>query len=260
MTLKELTDKVLIGIPTLFHNPNYKGKDGLWKNWIECENTWVPLLRKKGFNVIYLVSNEFLNKDYKYNDPFLSINCTDDELGFFKKTSLGPFKYVMEQTNYEYFFRIDNDCFVHPERFVDMLADVLSRFDVDYLGAHYPRHPEIDPCVSHQQEIYNFNSNSYYGFASGAAFMVSRKSMKKVLEQYIWSDLPDDLRVSDILKANQIPLLNDTRICYDSPYYRLQSIPGKEHPFIGQSFSHLAIQHYCNGKMKEIQSILNLGL
>ena len=45
-----LNKKVLITITGTWAKTHYK-------NWIECETTWVPKLREKGFEVLYLMSN-----------------------------------------------------------------------------------------------------------------------------------------------------------------------------------------------------------
>lgn len=256
MRIEELTRKLIIGVPTLFSNPEHKGREELWKNWIECENTWVPLLRERGFKIIYLVSNEYLDKEYEYKDPFLFIRCKDDVTGLLQKVNLGPFKYILNETHYKYYFKIDPDCFVHPERFINMLLDNFSKFDVDYLGTHFLRPDEyIDPTVSNQVEIYDYN------FASGSAILFSRYAMEIILKEFKIEDIGEheDVLAARLLLKNNIPMVHDTRIMYDSPFRVLMPLSGgRPHPFIGESNSHLALQHYCNGNMEKIKNMLGL--
>lgn len=277
MTLQELTNKVLIGIPITFVKSHYK-------NWIECENTWVPLLRKKGFTVVYLGANEHLQEDYKFQDLFLfskgsDVTLPEDNPGggynFFYKALLYPIKYILEKTSYEYFCRIDSDCFVHPERFTNMLLDNFSRFKIDYMGSHMPFLPKWNFNVSQQEEIFNlklpeefFESGKYkfkVGYASGSAFVISRSMMQLILKDF-YSETPtdtpefhDDVYLGYLAHRYNCKLLHDTRILPTSPFKQfIVSAHPQAFPFIANPDSHLAVQHYVNGYMEKIQYMLNL--
>jgi len=272
MTLSELTNKVIIGIPITFAKSHYK-------NWIECENTWVSLLRAKGFDVIYLGANEELQRDYKFQEPFLfskgidiSTDLSNPGAGanFFLKNFVYPSKYILKESSYEYFCRIDSDCFVHPERFINMLIDVLTRFKVNYMGSHMPFLPKWNFNISQQEEVFNlklpFKHTKYkVGYASGSAFIVSRLMMETVLEDF-YSDTPavtpefhDDVYIGYVADRYSIPLLHDTRILPCSPFRQIITPAStQQYPFIANPDSHLAIQHYVSGYMKKIQFMLNL--
>ena len=111
--------KVLITITGTWSDPGYK-------NWIECEATWVPKLREKGFDVLYLMSNPHLKNYYEKIGDFFFSSCRDGKDEIYYKNHYHISKYILEETDYEYRLHVDSDTFVHPDRMVSLLEQFTS--------------------------------------------------------------------------------------------------------------------------------------
>jgi hypothetical protein len=113
------------------------------ENHIECEQTWIPKLREMGFDVFvalgnvdvenygHLTLNDFKNYYEFINEHTIQFRTFDSKVGLFDKSIKLPIQWILENTNYEYYFRIDSDSFVHPERFVTLeIFQMLIIWDV----------------------------------------------------------------------------------------------------------------------------------
>jgi hypothetical protein len=239
------------------------------KNYKECQRTWIPELRKLGFRVIVAVGNPKYNpggisktpqdfKDYyKFlDDNTIQFNTFDGPGGVYDKSIYLPIKWVLEKTDYKYYFRIDSDSFVHPHRFKKLLEENLSSFpDVDYMGCCHP--------------WLNWNTHERYRtficreahFAAGAGYMVSHRAMKVAYEKMRVMQPPefgaDDWVLGRAMWENGIPLLHDSAIFFESKYKTLiKDYKGIGVPDITDENSHLAIQHYMNGHMEEAMELV----
>jgi len=240
------------------------------KNHKECERTWIPKLREMGFKVITVVGNPQLDEvgqmtpqDFEnyYNfidENTIRFNTFDSKDGLFDKSIKLPARWVLEETDYKYYFRIDSDSFVAPNRFKKMLVENFEMFpDVDYMGCCHPwqawnpnNHIRLSICRPHH-------------FAAGCAYMVSRRAMKvamekmRVLQPYEFQ--ADDWVLGRAMWENGIPLLHDSRIYFESKYKRIiADYKGVGIPDISNPKTHLAIQHYMNGHMDETMDKLKL--
>ena len=257
----DVTKKVVIMVTGSHNNPD---------NHKECEATWIPKLRELGFQVIVALGNmeveeygqltlndlenyyEFINKNT------IQFRTFDSKVGLFDKSIKLPAQWIFDETEYEYYFRIDSDSFVHPERFKQMLEDNFKDYpDVDYMGCCHPW-LAWNPHKSQRKIICRVGH-----IASGAGYMVSRKAMKialdkmRVLQPFEFE--ADDWVLGRAMWENRIPMLHDSRIYFESKHKKLvRDWNGYGVPDISDSDSHLAIQHYMNGHMKETMKKLKL--
>lgn len=239
--------KILIGVPGTYNYPNSK-------NWIECESTWIPLLRDKGYDVLILLSDESQIENYKIRGNFFITKNSDLKDGLYYKNYFHISDYVLISDRYDYYFKIDSDSFVHPERFDRMLQSLIEMDETpDYLGCCCPARgwDTRTPCFEKIDEG--------HGFASGAAMMLSRKALE-ILKRDFNPDIHLDLHFDDLLVGNilrpHLPLYHDSRILMYSKYNMAEIVDLHDTgpAFITEEDSHLAIQHYCDGHMNEIIS------
>lgn len=256
-----ITDKVVIMVTGTDVEPYDK-------NYKECEQTWIPELRKLGFKVIVAVGNPNLNnrlfktpEDFEnyytfLDDNKIQFNTFDDRRGIFDKSLNLPIKWVLEQTNYEYYFRIDSDSFVNPHRFKKMLEENISMYPfVDYMGCV---HPWKGWNTHHRLRVLICEPGH---FAAGAGYMISRRGMKvasekmRVLQPSEFE--ADDWVLGRTMWENGIPLLHDSSIYFESKHkVIIADLDGIGVPDITQPNSHLCIQHYMNGHMDDAMESL----
>ena len=236
-------------------------------NQKECEKTWIPLLRNMGFRVIVALGDtecddeiltfDDFNNYYKFIDKdTIQFRTFDSKMGLFDKSIKLPAKWILNETDYEYYFRIDSDSFVHPERFKKMLEDNFRDYpNVNYMGCCHP-HLGWSPNKLIRQLVCKVGC-----MASGTGYMVSRRAMKlaldkmRVLQPFEFQT--DDWVLGRAMWENQIPMLHDSRIYFESKHKTI--IDSKNGlPDISDSDSHLAIQHYMNGHMKKTIKKLKL--
>jgi hypothetical protein len=227
------------------------------KNWKECERTWIPELRKMGYDVKVAIGNPKLKDYYSIKDNIIYFRADDSKFGLYDKSIKMPIIWILAETNYQYYIRIDSDSFVEPKRFDEMIRQNLTEVrGLDYMGCCHPNHG-WNP--HHRYRLFLCKNEH---IASGCAYMVSRKAMVTALGHMRITN-PDDLKIDDwvlgrAMWENKIPLLHDNRIIFESKYKQLTDDPfGVGMPDISEPNSHLAIQHYMNGHMEE--AMVRLG-
>jgi hypothetical protein len=137
-----------------------------------------------------------------------------------------------------------------------MLINNITNYNPDYMGIGLPL-----PGLDISRRIIQYMSESldweHHYFASGVAYMVSRKVMPLILPDLItiedWELECDDFVLGRAMKSNRILLLNDTSICFETNKNSLTvNTIGVPIPYIGDKNSFLSIQHYSNGLMHKI--------
>jgi hypothetical protein len=109
------------------------------QNWKECETTWIPELRKLGYNVMIAIGNPDLDTDYSINGNIITFKADDTKTGLFDKSIRLPIKWILHNTDYEYYFRIDSDSFVAPIRFDRMMIENFYEIpNLHYMGCSHP--------------------------------------------------------------------------------------------------------------------------
>jgi hypothetical protein len=226
-------------------------------NWKECEKTWIPELRKLGYNIRIAIGNPKLKDYYAIKDNIIYFRADDSKLGLYDKSIRIPIIWILAETPYQYYIRIDSDSFVEPKRFDEMLRQNLTEVpNLNYMGCCHP----YNGWNPHHR--YRLFSCMEQHIASGCAYMVSRKAMITALEHMRITN-EDDLKIDDwvlgrAMWENRIELLHDSRILFESKYKQLTDDPfDVGMPDIGDPNSHLAIQHYMNGHMEE--AMVSLG-
>jgi len=240
--------RILISVVGTNKSPHHE-------SWIECSKTWVPYLRKLGYKVVILLSDNNMYYEYTLRGDLFLSKCSDDKEGLFYKKVLNPIKWILENNDFDYYFTIDSDCFVHPTRFEQMLyRNFYDYKTIDYMGT-------IIPYDSRNPNVWSRILHYTYSHASGCAYMLSRKSMELIYDTYeekkeeiLNNNCYEDCVVGNILHSNGVPLLSDSKIYMESPFNIILGNPENVPvPYIGnESGNHLAIQHYLSGQMEEL--------
>lgn len=228
------------------------------QNWIECASTWVPKLKEKGFDVLFLMSNPHLDKEYEVVGDFFFARCSDKLEKIYLKNHYYISKYILNETDYDYRFHTDSDTFIHPERFIPFLEEYTETTPKPYVGCAIP-YPGFDTNVLNKLEITDQN---FYA-SGGSGFILSKEAHKPLIEDFKEENYDHlgycDKIVGELLYKNGINLWHDSRMLFESPYLRTIYNPSNIYsPFIGDKDSFLVAQHYCNGHMKEIIDKLEL--
>ena len=227
------------------------------QNWKECEATWIPELRKLGYNVMVAIGNPDLETDYSISDNIIYFKADDTKRGLFDKSIRLPIKWILQQTDYEYYFRIDSDSFVAPIRFDRMMIENFYEIpDIKYMGCSHPAN-FINPHLHKRFFVCKEGT-----IASGCGYMVSKEAMiiadstMRIDEQVDYEI--DDWVLGRAMWENGVPLLHDSRILFESKYNKLAADPDNIGlPDIDNPQSHLALKHYMNGHMED--AMISLG-
>ena len=227
------------------------------QNWKECNTTWIPELRKLGYTVKIAIGNPKMNKYVKEMGDTVYFAAEDTKMGLFDKSIRLPCRWILEETDYQYYFRIDSDSFVHPHRFDTMLHENLNGNDVHYMGCAHPA-AMTNPFSMFRQMVCKEGT-----IASGCGYIVDRKAMQIALDTMRIVEDPLDYQIDDWVLGRSmweagIELLHDSKILFESKYNPLAADPYNIGlPDIADPNSHLAIQHYLNGHMEE--AMISLG-
>ena len=227
------------------------------QNWKECENTWIPELRNLGYNVMVAIGNPDLDTDYCVSNNIIYFKADDTTRGLFDKSIRLPIKWILQQTDYEYYFRIDSDSFVAPIRFDRMMIENFSEIpNIHYMGCSHPAN-FINPHLHKRFFVCKEGT-----IASGCGYMVSKEAMiladtKMRIDAQVDYEI-DDWVLGRAMWENGVQLLHDSRILFESKYNKLAADPDNIGlPDIDNPQSHLALQHYMNGHMEE--AMISLG-
>jgi hypothetical protein len=227
------------------------------ENWKECYRTWIPELKKLGYHILVSIGKPDLETEWKLDGDFIYFRADDTKMGLYDKSIRLPIKWILEETDYEYYFRIDSDSFVAPIRFDRMVQENLSNENVDYMGCAHPAFG-ANPFSAYKQMVYKEGT-----IASGCGYMINRKSMKIALDTMRIVEDPLDYQIDDWVLGRAmweagIQLLHDSRILFESKHKPLAADPYNIGlPDIADPQSHLALQHYMNGHMDE--AMITLG-
>lgn len=226
-------------------------------NWKECKMTWIPELKKLGYNVMVAIGNPNLETEWEIDGDVIWFKAEDTKRGLYDKSIRLPIKWILEETDYEYYFRIDSDSFVEPKRFDEMMIQNLTEIpNIEYMGCCHPTD--------------HWNPHTFFRFvickpryiASGCGYFINKRAMEIANKQMrIDEDIDyeiDDWVLGRAMWENHIHLVHDSRILFESKYNQLTADEvGIPLPDIADPECHLAIQHYMNGHMEE--AMISLG-
>lgn len=228
------------------------------KNWKECEATWIPELRKLGYKVMVALGDPTLEEYYHIDGNIIYFKADATKKGLYDKSIKLPIQWILNETNYEYYFRIDSDSFVAPKRFDRMIFENFIDFGsyIHYMGCSHPAN-FINP--HHYRKFMICKEGT---IASGCGYMVSRQAMmladgKMRIDEEVDYQI-DDWVLGRAMWENGVQLIHDSRILFESQYNKLAYDPDNIGlPDIADPESHLALQHYMNGHMEE--AMISLG-
>ena len=112
-------------------------------NWKECIDTWGKELLAKGYNLKVVIGDELLPSEYQVEGNYLKVRCSDAKVGLVEKALISN-KWFLENTNCEYHVRVDSDTYVDPNRFDEWCKEIITQYEVDYLGCVLPYSFPID--------------------------------------------------------------------------------------------------------------------
>lgn len=280
-------DKIAIGIRGCIFSP--------WdKQWKECMDTWGASMKSQGYNIKILMGHPELKEDYIELDDFLFSKSTETKYGVFYKHIYYPCKWFLNETNYNHFYIVGDDTFVHPKKFIELYEGMTNYTKFNdgggphYWGAATPRLAEWESNLREFRE--NFMDERLY-LSGGSGMVLSRVAAKTIVDTFEsgeWVDwtknaipfptpgfsLPplksskewlywDDLLVGSILYRKGIWLTQDNAFNFESPFNPKVGpfYKGMENhmPYIGdKSGNHLVAQHCVGDHMHEIMDSLNL--
>ena len=223
-------------------------------NWKECASTWIPLVRKLGYDVKIAIGDPSITDLFSDEGDIIRFKASDSKSGLVDKSVTLPIRWILDNTDYDYYFRIDSDSFVHPIRFDSLMKRNLIEFSPDYMGTCLP-YPGLDPNCPLTDYI--GQKDKFKHFGSGTAYLLSRKVMPDILKsiriENDWELECDDYVLGRAMHENGVPFLHDSSIHMESKWnVIIMNQHGTKIPEISEKDSHLAIQHYQNGHMVEI--------
>ena len=183
------------------------------QNWKECESTWIPEIKKLGYNVMVAIGNPDLETEWKIDGDMIWFKAEDTKRGLYDKSIRLPIDWILSETDYEYYFRIDSDSFVHPSRFDWMITENLENNIPHYMGCAHPA------ASTNPYENFKYVVCKERTIASGCGYMVSRAAMKVAKEKMrIDEDIDyeiDDWVLGRAMWENGITLLHDSKILFE---------------------------------------------
>ena len=243
---------ILITIPTCFIEPHNV-------NWIETKETWVKQIKEKGYDVIFTKFDKNLDKKYELKDNFFTTSFSSDEWDdLFYKRIYYISEWISQQDNYKYIFFIDSDTFINVEKFDNEIPKIIEKYPcLNYMGCANP----YEGWYPHEKMFkYIYKEKT---FASGFGFMLSKEACKVLYKNFKDEDYThitkgrDDVIVGDLMYKNGIPLLHNNSFSKESKWRKKLVDPfNVGTPHIGDKNSHVYVQHYINGHMKEVQKEL----
>jgi glycosyltransferase involved in cell wall biosynthesis len=190
--------KIALGIITC--KKNIHKINGIQKTWGQDLHT---------FNIPYffIIGNPDL-KECKLEGDTLYVPCPDDYENLPQKVFYF-YQYIVEKTNFEYIYKIDDDCYLNVE---NLYSTYFWNFD--YFGkivateeSHLNRTWHFGKCTTQKlnKEIY---SRPYLGpwCGGGFGYFLSRKALEKLMtmSDFIKTDLYEDKAVGDALRKLEI--------------------------------------------------------
>jgi len=225
----------------------------------EAYETWIPVLREKGIEVIKSVSNLEIEGEYKLEGEDLLCNCTDDLDRNFILKRFYFIKWALENRDFDYLFITSFDTFVHPDRFPMLLDSYLEKPEIEASGAVWPRMgwwPWGRNLIQIDQSKYDANLS----LSGGSGFVLSRRACEVLRDNYPtfnadgFKDYEDDAIFSKVLKDNGVYLWHDEAIITGSPQQMYWTDPHNvgvpRIDLIGGEF--LAAQSPLDGNMREV--------
>lgn len=139
---------------------------------------------------------------------------SEDRYELLPKKMLLAYEYIMTSGEFEfdYVYKLDNDCYVNPKKFQEMI-EIVEREKYNYVGGvaggGVDKKWHIGKCYDkklNQTEYQRDFCGNWCG--GGFGYLISRKAieilMKEESKEYILSDIYEDKAIGDMLRKNGI--------------------------------------------------------
>tara|TARA_R110001632_G_scaffold102032_1_gene210028 strand:- start:916 stop:2433 length:1518 start_codon:yes stop_codon:yes gene_type:complete len=246
------------------------------EKWEEQMRTWVPQAKKLGIPVYSLKAEENLisKKKYVQKDDFIIFKGKTkfttkyrdqiDKWDITLSKAMDALLQFAKDQELDYILSVDNDCFVEPSRFLNLIKSYLLNPDIDYAG-HCMPYLGWYPLDYPKQHV-PLTEKPLHFASGGAGILLSKKAIniasiyyeKELLSFPQESKWCNDYILASTLRKHNIPLYQDGRFWI--------SFPGKEEyvgnpnnnplPYIGDINSQLVCQHEADGHMDKIANEL----
>jgi hypothetical protein len=195
----------------------------------------------KSFNYEYFLLISGINKTGIKNN-ILYVNIDDIYENLSNKIYEG-IKYIYQNTDYEYIYKVDDDFFK-----VNINLDeneILTDYYANYIINNITRDYHRGKCFDNELNENNYNGIFYnkYG-AGGYGYVISRKSMFYIVnnKNYITNELYEDKAIGDVLFKNNIFINNNN---YKELKYKK---PEKIIPILSTNKKYAVIMYHKNIK------------
>jgi hypothetical protein len=178
------------------------------------KQTWVKDLRKQQVDYYFIIGDPLLT-GCKIEKDILYVPCADTYESLLQKVYCF-YKYVLENTTYDYVYKVDDDCFVNAE-----LLYNTCFWNFNYFGRMV--------CVEEKElnrtwhfgkcATYTAYTGQYYGAwcGGGYGYFLSRKAIKEIVATaFTAADLYEDKAIGDALRMKNIdPEINEKYTAVD---------------------------------------------
>jgi len=182
------------------------------------KQTWVKDLRKQQIDYYFIIGDPLLT-NCKIEKDILYVPCADAYESLLQKVYCF-YKYVLENTAYDYIYKVDDDCFVNAE-----LLYTTCFWNYNYFGREVCVEEEglnrtwhFGKCTT---PIYNHSAytGQYYGTwcGGGYGYFLSRKAIQEIVSTtFTTADIYEDKAIADVLRMkNIIPDINEKYTALD---------------------------------------------
>lgn len=249
---------------------NYTYVSPYKEKWEEQQNTWVPWARKLKIPVYTTIANCNIEGNYLQVGDFIHWKGKMKWEGKYHKDISYNVNSILQwakDQDLDYILMVDNDVFVEPNRFLNLLH-------------YYKKHPEIicaghcipylgwDPQVCPVGFVPSPHEGKLIYPSGGAGIILSKKGIstmaKFFLEELEHTPLENqyagDYIMGKVLEKHNIPLYQEGRLFIEFPGKPpiLGHPTNYSIPYIGDPSSFLVTQHEADGNMHQIMKDLNL--
>lgn len=243
-----------------------------WKEkWEEQMRTWVPKAKELGIPVYTLIANSNVEDNYLQVGDFIHYKGisrfkTSPVTGQYIYDISSSFgfdailKWAKDQ-DLDYLLIIDNDLFLEPTRFLNLIEEYSQDSQINYAG-HVIPYPHLD-YRTYPKLFLPISPNKLYYASGGAGMLLSKDSINIASQHFLNEALSypieskrgcNDLILGFTLSKHNIPLYQDGRFFIDFPddKPRYLTFGDPNIPYIGDKLSPLVCQHNANGHMDQI--------
>tara|TARA_Y100000591_G_scaffold306133_1_gene304279 strand:- start:9596 stop:12895 length:3300 start_codon:yes stop_codon:yes gene_type:complete len=195
--IKIIDDKKIIFLINCSLKEQYKDRYiQLYEKLQNFKYDYLILINKKGSNEI--------------KDNILYIDIDDHYENLSKKIYEG-IKYIYNNTDYNYIYKVDDDFFNYNINITDEIyCDYYSNHVINSLNREY----HFGKCFDKELNYLTYGGEFLRNYAGGGyGYVISRKSMFYIInnKDYIYNEIYEDKAIGDVLYKNNIKLTQNTQ-------------------------------------------------